>query len=96
MPRRLEPDDYLGGQQLPTTHARHAPAADARARCVRCGARPRMTDHDNQTYLCWTCADDPRTDDEVTEATAAGADYIERRRYVIEHFGWAGGWGARV
>lgn len=62
------------------------------ARCVRCGQRPRTA----TPYLCDSCAADPATRREVAnaEAVCPPDDVISMRRFVIERFGWRGGWGA--
>lgn len=70
-----------------------------RQRCVRCGHAPRMVADATDggfPFLCWACAADPKTMTEVAEAEAHGTDYLARRRYAIEHLGWAGGWGAQA
>ena len=57
--------------------------------CVRCGRRPRELD----TFLCLACLEDPATHAE-TRAGLAQPDDLAARRFMIERYGWAGGWGA--
>lgn len=64
-------------------------AVQAPPLCVRCGRRPRH----GETYLCGECLADPVARQEAAETLRAGGDYIAQRRFAIERFHWAGGWG---
>ena len=59
-----------------------APAAP----CVRCGIRERS----GSTFLCTACLQDPDSRLETNVALHQNAE--DARRYVIEHYHWAGGW----
>jgi hypothetical protein len=56
--------------------------------CVRCGREPR----DGETFLCVGCLQDPVTHQETAVALDAGEDLVARR-FAVERFHWAGGWG---
>jgi len=57
--------------------------------CVRCGRFLRSA----TPYLCQPCATDPRMRAEIATAETVSRDVLAQRRFVIEQFGWAGGWG---
>lgn len=60
--------------------------------CARCGAEPRVTE---TLYLCRTCFAEQATAREMRAAELFDPRGPQRRRYVMEKFGWAG-WSVRL
>lgn len=59
--------------------------------CVRCGSRPRAVIEGALAYICAACHADPATEDETRDGLRLEGEG-RARRYMVDRYGWAGGW----